>query len=139
MLLDDDPAGVVLQVEQVPHVLGHLCPTDTEVWDGEVTHGLMVLLPLRLLLIVDQKENYQRVGGGGEAVLTQESESNVRHLLDGVVHLAPNDSSLPWFHGVKGYLHPDLTHIQAMGLKRTATIDGYRPIVAELGESAQEL
>jgi hypothetical protein len=139
MLLDDDPAGVVLQVEQVPRVLGHLCPTDTEVWAGEVTHGLMVLLPLRLLLIVDWEGNYQHVDGGGEAVLTQESESNMCHLLDGVVHLAPNDSSLPWFRRVQGYLHPDLTHIQAMGLKGTAMIDGYRPTVGESDESAQEL
>jgi hypothetical protein len=51
MLLDDDATSVVLQVEQVPRVLDHLCPTSTEVWAGEVAHDLVVLPPLGLLLI----------------------------------------------------------------------------------------
>jgi hypothetical protein len=46
MLLDDGPAGVVLQVEQVPHVLGHLCPINAETWALKVTHGLEVQLPV---------------------------------------------------------------------------------------------
>jgi hypothetical protein len=63
----------------------------------------------------------------------------VRHLLDGIVDLTANDSSLPRCRGVKGYLHPDLTHIQAMGLKGMATVDGDRPVVAKSHQSAQEL
>jgi hypothetical protein len=60
-------AGVVLQVEQVPHVLGHLCRTGTEVRTGEVPHDLQALSPLGLLLMVDQEERDRCVGGGGEA------------------------------------------------------------------------
>jgi hypothetical protein len=75
-LLDDGPANVVLQVEQVPRVLVHLCRTGAEVWAGEVTHGLMALLPLRLILIPNREERDRRVSGGGEAALTQGSESH---------------------------------------------------------------
>jgi hypothetical protein len=60
----------------------------------------------------------------------------VCHLLDGVIHLAANDGSLPWCRGVEGYLHQDLTHIQAMGLK---AVDGDQPVVAKSDESAHEL
>jgi hypothetical protein len=70
-LLDDDPAVVVLQVEQVPHALGHLSRTSAEVQAGAVTHGLEVLLPLGLILIPDREECNQRVGGGSEATLEQ--------------------------------------------------------------------
>jgi hypothetical protein len=70
MLLDDGPTDVVLQVEQLTHVLGHLCPTGTEVQAHNVAHGLEVLLPLELLLIVDREESDRHVGGGNEAALT---------------------------------------------------------------------
>jgi hypothetical protein len=40
MLLDDSLVGVVLQVEQVPCVLGHHYPSDTDVWAPNVGHGL---------------------------------------------------------------------------------------------------
>jgi hypothetical protein len=71
MLLGNDPTGVVLQVEQVPHVLGHLSRTGAVVWASEVTHDLKVLLPLALILIMDLEERDWCVGGGGEAALTQ--------------------------------------------------------------------
>jgi hypothetical protein len=70
-LLGDNPASVVLQVEQVPRVLTHLSGTGTEVWAGEVTHGLEVLLPLGLILIQNWEERIRCVGDGGEATLTQ--------------------------------------------------------------------
>jgi streptogramin lyase len=38
-LHDDSPTGVVLQVEQVPRVLGHLSPTGAEVQACEVNSG----------------------------------------------------------------------------------------------------
>jgi hypothetical protein len=60
MLLNDDTAGVVLQVEQVPHVLGHLRPTRAELKTCDVAHGLEALSPLRIFLIADQKEHDRR-------------------------------------------------------------------------------
>jgi hypothetical protein len=55
-LQDDDVAGVVLQVEQVLCVLGHLHPSGVELWAREVTSGLKALAPLGLLLIADQEK-----------------------------------------------------------------------------------
>jgi hypothetical protein len=124
----------VLEVEQVPHVLGHLCPTGTETWALEVAHGLEALLPLGILLVVDRNKRGRHVDGGGEAVLTQRSEDHVCHLLDGVVNLSTGDDSRSRHHGVEGYLHPNLTHIQAMGLKGAAMIEGDRLIVVEAEE-----
>jgi hypothetical protein len=48
MLLDDDAVRVVLKVEQVLHVLGHLCPSDTKVRAHAVTSSLKALAPLRI-------------------------------------------------------------------------------------------
>jgi hypothetical protein len=137
--LDDDPTGVVLQVEQVPRILGQKSGTSTEVWAGEVTHGLVALVPLRFILILNWEECNQCVGGGGEAALKQESESHVCHLLDGVIHLIANDGSPPCCRGVKGYIHLDLTHLQAVGMKGTAAVDRDQPVVVESNVSAQEL
>jgi hypothetical protein len=139
MLLDDDHACVVLQVEQVPHVLGHLRPTGAEVWTGEVAHDLEELLPLGLLLITDQEERNRHVSDVSEAMLTKCGEGDVRHLLNSVINLAPHDGSLPWHRGVNGYLHLDITNVQAVGLKGMAVVDGNQPVVAELDKSAQEL
>jgi hypothetical protein len=74
-LLDDYHVSVVLQVEQVPHVLSHCSPTGAEVWALEVGHGREALLPLRILLIVDREERDRHDGGGSEAALTQGAES----------------------------------------------------------------
>jgi hypothetical protein len=134
-LLDNDAARVVLQVEQVLCVLGHLRPSSIELWACEVASGLKTLAPLRLLLDVDRKEHDRHVG---EASLAQGSECHVRHLLDGVINLTPNDGSYPQCCGVDGYLHPDPTIVQAMGLKGLAAVDRDRPIVAEANECAQQ-
>jgi hypothetical protein len=56
-----------------------------------------------------------------------------------VVHLATNNCSLPQCHGVKGYLHRDLTHIQAVGQKGMTMVGGDRPVVAKSNESTQLL
>jgi hypothetical protein len=61
MLLDDNATGVVLEVEQVLRVVGHLRPSSTELWAGEVTSGLEVLVPLGLLLLTDRKEHDRHV------------------------------------------------------------------------------
>jgi hypothetical protein len=46
--------GVVLQVEQVLHVLGHHSHHDAEAGALEVRHGLKMLLPYVVLLIPNQ-------------------------------------------------------------------------------------
>jgi hypothetical protein len=63
----------------------------------------------------------------------------VCHLLDDIVNLLPDDSSLPRCCGIDDYLHPDLIDVQVVGLKGMAAVDGNQPIVAKLNESAQEL
>jgi hypothetical protein len=139
MLLGDDSAGVVLKVEHVPCVLGQVRALEAELQAGDVTHGLVVLQPHGLLLIMNREDCKRCVGGDGEAVLAQRGESHVHHLLDGVVDVVADDGSPEWCHGVKGYLHPDLTRTQAVGLKGMAAVSGNRPFVAEPVESAQEL
>jgi hypothetical protein len=52
-LLDDGPGGVVLQVEQVLHVLGHLSHIDMLVGALGVGHGHKALLPHGVLLIMN--------------------------------------------------------------------------------------
>jgi hypothetical protein len=60
-LLGDDSAGVVLQVEQVPRVLGQMGEVEAELWATDVTHGLVALLPLGLLLIMNELGRVQTV------------------------------------------------------------------------------
>jgi hypothetical protein len=61
-LLDDIFARVVLQVESVPSVLGQVGEVEAELQAGDVTHGLVVLLPLGLILILNWEERKWRVG-----------------------------------------------------------------------------
>jgi hypothetical protein len=134
-MLNDDAANVVLQVEQVLYVLGHMCPTGAELWAREVASGLKVPVPCGILLVPDREQSDRRVS---EALLAHGSECHMHHLLNGIVDLVSDDGSCPRCRGVDGYLHPDLTIVQAMGLKRTAAVDGNRPIVAEANECAQQ-
>jgi hypothetical protein len=99
MLLDDHEAGVVLYVEQVLHVLGHLCPSNAELRTGEVARGLKALAPLGLLLIMDREQCDLRVGGVSEPSLAQGSECHMSHLLSSVINLTPDDGSS---HGAVG-------------------------------------
>jgi hypothetical protein len=138
-LLGDDYGGVVLQVEQVSHVLGQVQALEAELRAGNITHGLVVLLWQGLLLIMNREECKWFVGSDSEAVLTQRGESHMRHLLDGVVYLVADDGSPPRCCRVEGYLHPDLTSAQAAGLIQTAAVGGYRPVVAESDKRTQEL
>jgi hypothetical protein len=93
---------------------------------------------LGFLLIVNREECDHHVGGGSKAALAHGGESHVRDLLDSVVDLALNDGSGPRYHGIKGYLNPNLTTVHAMGLKGSAVVDGDRPIIAEADEFAQQ-
>jgi hypothetical protein len=70
-LLGDDYAAVVLQVEQVSHVLGQVRALEAELRAGNITHGLVVLLWQGLLLITNREECKRFVGSDSEAVLTQ--------------------------------------------------------------------
>jgi hypothetical protein len=114
-----------------------LRPFGTKLWAGEVASGLKALAPFGLALLTDWKEHDHHVGGVGEASLAQGGECHVCHLLDGIVNLTSDDDSGPQCHGVDWYLHPDLTTVQAMGLKGSAAVDGDRFVVAEVNECAQ--
>jgi hypothetical protein len=92
-LLGDDSTGVVLQVEQVPHVFGQVRALEAELWAGDVTHDLVALLPHGLHMITYREECKQCVDGDGEAMLTKCSESHMRHLLDGVINVVADDGS----------------------------------------------
>jgi hypothetical protein len=73
VLLDDGAAGVVLKVEQIMCILGHLGPPDIELRADEVTSYVEVLTPLELLLVTDQEQHDRRVGPVSEASFVQGS------------------------------------------------------------------
>jgi hypothetical protein len=72
--LNDGVAGVVLNVEQVLHILDHLGPPGIELQAGEVTSHLKVLTPLGLLLDPYWEQPDQCVGRVSEASLAQGGE-----------------------------------------------------------------
>jgi hypothetical protein len=134
MLLDDGPGDVVLQVEQVLRVLGHLSHTGMEVGALGVGHGHKALLPHRFLLIMNQEERDRHLDGDGEMALIQGGEGDECCLLDGVVELTVDDGPHPWVHGVEGYHQADLPHIQAMGRRQATVVERVVPVVVETTE-----
>jgi hypothetical protein len=78
------PAGVVMEVEQVLRVLGQRCHPGVEVRALEVGHGLKMLLPYGVLLILNREKRDRQCCSSGEAVLAQGGESDVRHQLNTV-------------------------------------------------------
>jgi hypothetical protein len=60
---------------------------------------------------MDREEHNRHGGGGNEAALTQGGESDVRHLLNGIIMLAADDGSLPRRCGVEVYLYLDLIDV----------------------------
>jgi hypothetical protein len=64
------PHGVVLEVEQVLHVLGQRSHPSMEVRALEVRHGLKTLLPYGVLLIPNWEKRDRQCCSSGEAVLT---------------------------------------------------------------------
>jgi hypothetical protein len=130
-LLGDNSVSVVLQVEQVPHVLGQVGEVEAELQASDVAHGLVALLPLGLLLITNREECKRCVSGDGKAALTECRASHVRHLLNRIVNVVADDGSPKWCCRVEGYHHPDLTCTQVVGLKGTAKVSRNRPIVAK--------
>jgi hypothetical protein len=105
-----------------------------EVGALEVIHGLKALLPHGVLLIMNKEKRDRHLSCSDEVAVTQGGEGDVCHLLDGGVKLAVDDDPYPWVHGVEGYRHVDLAHVQAMGLRQTTTIEGNIPVVAETDE-----
>jgi hypothetical protein len=68
-LLHACPRGVVLVVEQVLHVSGQRSHPDMEVRTHEVGHGLQVLLPYGVLLILNREKRTRPCCYSGEVVL----------------------------------------------------------------------
>jgi hypothetical protein len=114
-LLPGCPGGVVLDVEQVLHVLGQRSPPGVEVRAPEVGHDLMALLPYGVLLIPNLEKCDRQCCSSGKAVLAQGGESDVCHHLNASVRLAVDDGARPRIHGVEGYCHANLTLIHVVG------------------------
>ena len=133
-LLHACPGGVVLQVEQVLRVPGQRSHPNVEVRALEVGHGLKTLLPYGVLLILNRKKRDRQCCSSGEVVLAQGGESDVCHQLNVGVGLTADDGPRPRLHGVEGYHHTDLTPVQAMGHRQSATVDWSVPVVAETDE-----
>jgi hypothetical protein len=91
MLLQVNPGGVVLEVEQVLCILGLRSHPDMEVTALEVGHGLKALLPYGVLLIPNQEKHDQQCCCSGEVALTQGGKSDLGHHLDDGVRFTTND------------------------------------------------
>jgi hypothetical protein len=81
------------EVEQVLCVPGQQNHPSVEVRALEIGHSLKVLLPYRVLLILNQEKRDRQCCSSSEAVLTQGGESDVRHHLNTSVGLAADDGS----------------------------------------------
>jgi hypothetical protein len=101
-LLPGCPGGVVLEVEQVLHVLGQQIHPNVEVWALEVGYDLKTLLPYGVLLIPNREKRDRQCCSSDEAVLSQGGESHLCHQLNNGVRLAIDDGPRPQLHGVKG-------------------------------------
>jgi hypothetical protein len=100
----------------------------------EVRHGLKVLLPYGVLLILNQEKRDRQCYNSGEAVLTQGGESDVCHHLNVGVGLAADGELRPWLRGVEWYRHIDLTPVQSVGHGQPTTVDRSIPVVANTDE-----
>jgi hypothetical protein len=130
-LLPGCPGGVVLEVEQVLCILGQRSHPVMKVRVIEVGHGLKMLLPYRVLLILNWEKRDRQCCSSDKAVLAQGSESHVRHQLNVGVGLAVDDGPRPWLHGVEGYHRVDLALVPAMGRGQSTTVDRSVPIIAK--------
>jgi hypothetical protein len=101
-LLDDGPVGIVLQVEQVLCVHGHLSHTGMEVGALRVGHSHKALLPHRVLLITNREERRRHLSSGGEVALTLGGEGDKCHLLDGLLSSLPMTVPIHGFVGSRG-------------------------------------
>jgi hypothetical protein len=90
-LLPCCPSSVVLEVEQVLHVLGQRSHSGVEVRALEVGHDIKTLLPYGVLLILNREMCVRQCCSRGEAVLAQGGERHVRHQLNAGVGLTADD------------------------------------------------
>jgi hypothetical protein len=133
-LLDDGPGSAGLQVKHVLHVPGQRSHAGVEVRALEVGHGLKMLLPQRILLVMNRKERDWHRGSVGEVALTQGGECDLCRLLDGLIQLDPDDGFHPRLRRVEGYHHVDLALVLAMGHRHATTIDRNISVVVQLAE-----
>jgi hypothetical protein len=133
-LLHDSPGGVMLQVEQVLRILGHHSHANIEVRTLKVRHGVKVLLPHGVFLILNRGKRYWHHGGSGKATLVQRGECNMGRLLDGSVGLTADDGPCPRILLVKGYRHAGLAYDQVTGHRQAAAVVRDIPVVAETEE-----
>jgi hypothetical protein len=133
-LLPGCPGGVVLEVEQVLHVLGQRSHLGVEVRAHEVGHGLKTLLPYGVLLIPNWEKCHRQCCSSGVVVLAQGGESDVHHQLNASVRLTADDEPRPWLHGVEGYHHADLALVYAMGRGQSTMVDRSIPVIAKMDE-----
>jgi hypothetical protein len=133
-LLHDNPGNVMLQVEQVLHILGHHSHAGAKLMALEVRHGLKALLPHGIFMIPNREKHDQHYGGSSEVTLTQRGECDMGRLLDGGVGLVDNEGPHPQILLVKGYCHSSLAYVQAIGHRRATAIDREFPVVAEMEE-----
>ncbi len=133
-LPNDGPTSVGMQVKHVLHVPGQRSHASMEVRALGVGHNLQTLLPHRILLVTDQKEDNWHRDGVGEAALTQGGECDLCRLLDSLIQLDPDDGCHPRLRRVEWYHHVDLTLVLAMGHRHETAVDRSVPVVAELAE-----
>jgi hypothetical protein len=128
------PGSVVLNVEHVLRISGQRSHPVVEVRALEVGHGLKMLLPYGVPLILNRKKRDRQCCSSDEVVLAQGGESNVRHQLNTGVGLAADDGPRPRLRGVEGFCHTDLALVHAVGCGQSATVDRSVPIVAKTNE-----
>jgi hypothetical protein len=93
-----------------------------------------MVLPCRVLLILNQEKCDRQCCSSSAAVLEQGGESHVHHQLNASVGLDADDGPRPRLHGVKGYRHADLTLVHVMGRGQSATVDQSVPVIAKTDE-----
>jgi hypothetical protein len=91
MLLHDGPGSVVLEVEEVLRIPRQRSHPNMEVRALEVKHGLKMLLPYGVLLILNREKHNRQCRCSCEAVLAQGGEGDVCHHLNTGVRLAADD------------------------------------------------
>jgi hypothetical protein len=106
-----------------------------EVRSLEVGHGLEMLLPYGVLLILHRKKHDRQCCSSGEVVLAQGGERDMHHQLNAGVGLAADDGPRPRLRGVEGYHHADHTLVHAVGRRQLTTmVDQSVPVVAKTDE-----
>jgi hypothetical protein len=105
-----------------------------EVRAVKVGYGLKVLLPYRVLLILNREKCDRQRRCSCEAVLAQGGEGDVRHHFNAGVGLTTDDRPLPWVRGVKWYCHANLAPVQVMNPGQSTMVDRSVVVVTKANE-----